>query len=59
MCGVIFQNRFNSSIQLVKKYIDQNKFGKLVNISISLLWCRYQIITMMVGTEHGKTMEEF
>jgi len=42
MCGVIFQNRFNPSIQLVKKYIDQNKFGKLVNISISLLWCRYQ-----------------
>mgnify|MGYP006087568573 CR=1 FL=1 len=42
MCGVIFQNRFNSSIQLVKKYIEQNKFGTLVNISISLLWCRYQ-----------------
>jgi UDP-N-acetyl-2-amino-2-deoxyglucuronate dehydrogenase len=42
MCGVIFQNRFNPSIQLVRKYIQQNKFGKLVNISISLLWCRYQ-----------------
>ncbi len=42
MCGVIFQNRFNQSIQLVKKYIDKKKFGKIVNISISLLWCRYQ-----------------
>ena len=42
MCGVIFQNRFNPSIQLVKKYIEQKKFGKIVNVSISLLWCRYQ-----------------
>lgn len=42
MCGVIFQNRFNPSIQLVKKYVDQKKFGKIVNVSISLLWCRYQ-----------------
>ena len=42
MCGVIFQNRFNPSIQLVKKYIEKKKFGKIVNVSISLLWCRYQ-----------------
>lgn len=42
ICGVVFQNRFNPSIQLVKKYVEQNEFGKLVNVSISLLWCRYQ-----------------
>ena len=42
MCGVIFQNRFNQSIQLIKKTLDKGDFGKIVNVSLSLLWCRYQ-----------------
>ena len=42
MCGVIFQNRFNKSIQLIKKTLDKGYFGKIVNVSLSLLWCRYQ-----------------
>ena len=42
MCGVIFQNRFNQSIQLIKKTLDKGRFGKIVNVSLSLLWCRYQ-----------------
>lgn len=42
MLGVTFQNRLNPSIQILKKYIDKNKFGKIVNTSISLIWCRYQ-----------------
>ena len=42
MCGVIFQNRFNQSIQLIKKTLDKGNFGKIVNVSLSLLWCRYQ-----------------
>ncbi len=42
MCGVAFQNRFNPSIELVKKSIDKGIFGKIVNVSVSLLWCRYQ-----------------
>jgi len=42
ICGVVFQNRFNPSIQLVKKTVSNGNFGKIVNVSISLLWCRYQ-----------------
>lgn len=42
MCGVIFQNRLNPSIQLLKKAVDKKRFGKIVKVSISVLWCRYQ-----------------
>ena len=42
MLGVVFQNRLNPSIQILKKYLDAKKFGKIVNISVSLIWCRYQ-----------------
>jgi len=42
MLGVVFQNRLNPSIEILKKYIDKKKFGKIVNVSISLIWCRYQ-----------------
>jgi predicted dehydrogenase len=42
MLGVVFQNRFNPSIQIVKKYLDKKKFGRIVNFSVSLIWCRYQ-----------------
>ena len=42
MCGVLFQNRLNPSINLLKKAVDQNRFGKIVKVSISVLWCRYQ-----------------
>jgi predicted dehydrogenase len=42
MLGVVFQNRLNPSIQILKKYLDAKKFGKIVNVSVSLIWCRYQ-----------------
>ena len=42
MCGVLFQNRLNPSINLLKKAVDQKRFGKIVKVSISVLWCRYQ-----------------
>ncbi len=42
MCGVIFQNRFNKSIRLIKETLIKGRFGKIVNVSLSLLWCRYQ-----------------
>jgi len=42
MLGVVFQNRLNPSIQILKKYLDTKKFGKIVNVSVSLIWCRYQ-----------------
>ena len=42
ICTVVFQNRFNKSIKFLKKIIDKNQFGKIISISLSLLWCRYQ-----------------
>ena len=36
-----FQNRFNKSVRYLKKLI-KKKIGKIVTISLSLLWCRYQ-----------------
>lgn len=42
MCGVVFQNRFNPSIQYLKESLKKNLFGKIIKVSISLLWCRYQ-----------------
>tara|TARA_E500000178_G_scaffold354258_1_gene422637 strand:+ start:898 stop:1989 length:1092 start_codon:yes stop_codon:yes gene_type:complete len=40
--GVVFQNRLNLSIQLLKKYLDKKKFGKIITVSVKLIWCRYQ-----------------
>ena len=42
MCTVVFQNRFNKSVRYLKKLIKKKKIGKIVTISLSLLWCRYQ-----------------
>jgi predicted dehydrogenase len=42
MCGVIFQNRFNPAIVFLKKALDKKRFGKIVKVSLSVLWCRYQ-----------------
>ena len=42
ICTVVFQNRFNKSIKFLKKIIEKKKFGKIISISLSLLWCRYQ-----------------
>lgn len=41
-CGVIFQNRLNVAVKTVEDAIKKNKFGKIVCLSISVLWCRYQ-----------------
>lgn len=40
--GVVFQNRLNPSIKLLKKYVDNKRFGKIISISVKLVWCRYQ-----------------
>jgi UDP-N-acetyl-2-amino-2-deoxyglucuronate dehydrogenase len=42
LLGVMFQNRLNPSIQILKKYLKDKKFGKIITISIKLIWCRYQ-----------------
>ncbi len=36
-----FQNRFNPSIQYLRKCLNQNKFGKIITASVRLRWCRY------------------
>ena len=42
MCTVVFQNRFNKSIRYLKNLVEKKKIGKIVSVSLSLLWCRYQ-----------------
>jgi predicted dehydrogenase len=42
MLGVVFQNRLNPTIQILKKYLEAKKFGRIVSVSVSLIWCRYQ-----------------
>lgn len=42
MYGVVFQNRENLAIQALKKALKQKRFGKIVNISVNIFWCRYQ-----------------
>ena len=38
----IFQNRFNPTVIALKDLIDNNYLGKIVSVSVNLLWCRYQ-----------------
>jgi UDP-N-acetyl-2-amino-2-deoxyglucuronate dehydrogenase len=42
MYGVAFQNRFNPAIQVLKKAINENRFGKIITTAIRLRWCRFQ-----------------
>lgn len=42
MYAVIFQNRLNPAVQILKKEFDKGRFGKLVLATIRLRWCRYQ-----------------
>ena len=42
MYGVAFQNRFNPAIQILKKAINGNRFGKIITAAIRLRWCRFQ-----------------
>lgn len=42
MYSVIFQNRFNPAMQILKKTYDRGRFGKIVLSTVRLRWCRYQ-----------------
>ena len=42
MYGVAFQNRFNPAIQVLRKAIKENRFGKIISAAIRLRWCRFQ-----------------
>ncbi len=42
MLGVVFQNRFNKSIQTLKKFYKKGKFGKILIVNVRLLWSRFQ-----------------
>ena len=39
---VVKQNRHNATIQLLKKAIDQNHFGKIYSVSVNVFWTRPQ-----------------
>lgn len=39
---VVKQNRFNSTLQLLKKQIDGGRFGKIALVSINVFWSRGQ-----------------
>lgn len=38
--GVCFQNRYNEAIKLLRRAIEENRFGKIVNITSLVLWNR-------------------
>jgi predicted dehydrogenase len=42
MYAVVFQNRLNPAMRILKKTFDEGRFGKLVLATIRLRWCRYQ-----------------
>lgn len=42
MYAVVFQNRLNPAMCILKKQYDEGRFGKLVLATIRLRWCRYQ-----------------
>lgn len=42
MFAVIFQNRLNPAMQILKNTYEEGRFGKIVLSTIRLRWCRYQ-----------------
>ena len=42
MFGIAFQNRFNKSVVTLKKFHENNKFGKILIVNVRLLWSRNQ-----------------
>ncbi|MBN1849812.1 MAG: Gfo/Idh/MocA family oxidoreductase [Deltaproteobacteria bacterium] len=42
MYAVIFQNRLNPAMQILKNEFSGGRFGKMVLATIRLRWCRYQ-----------------
>ena len=39
---VVKQNRFNSTLQLLKKAIEQKRFGKIHLVNVNVFWTRPQ-----------------
>ena len=42
MYAIIFQNRLNPAMRILKKTADAGRFGKMILATIRLRWCRYQ-----------------
>lgn len=42
MFGIAFQNRFNKSVIALKKFYENDKFGKILIVNVRLLWSRNQ-----------------
>jgi len=41
-CGIVFQNRFNETSQVIKSTIDSKQYGDLLGIKASVTWLRDQ-----------------
>jgi len=41
LAATAFQNRYNPSIQFLKKSLEKGKLGKIITSSVRLRWCRY------------------
>ena len=41
-CCSVFQNRLNPAVVVTKEAFQNNRFGKLVSVSVRLRWCRLQ-----------------
>jgi UDP-N-acetyl-2-amino-2-deoxyglucuronate dehydrogenase len=39
---VVKQNRFNSTLQLLRRAVNEGRFGKIYMVSINVFWCRPQ-----------------
>ncbi len=39
---VVMQNRYNLPVQLTKKFLDEKKLGKIINITVRVRWSRDQ-----------------
>ena len=43
---VVMQNRYNLPVKLTKKFLDEKKLGKIINITVRVRWSRDQNITI-------------
>ena len=39
---VVKQNRHNATLQLLKKAVDENRFGRIYSVSVNVFWTRPQ-----------------
>ena len=54
---LLLQNRFNSTLQLVKRQLQAGRFGKLAMVTVNVFWQRPRVTTTkIVGAALGNSM---